>query len=812
MFTLEELQNFNLKMLQKGAPVELDNIGYNSFDYNTGAYLADNLTSGAKAASLANLLIKYCNTQLGVDPMEMRKTVAYFQENIAPIVFIHDIDEQGIWCKWEYNKSIKSVVDSYNKTLYKWNKAPDGWRCRINYCIVEQFEEKLRKLEINTEYLQEAIKNNKDLAEKALLQTKAYEDKLAKGELATKVERLNYDQLKIEIDWSNPVYKTFQEAIKSMRTMYWSKVEKAYLIDLCEIVAFSEKLNNLGVSVDSLDFWVCQMTATEPPNMKDFSYLSRQPYDFQVEDVETMLQVKSLILGNDMGCGKTFESVMVGESLDGAKLVVCPASLRLNWRKEILMVNPQARVQVLLSSGTFDKESDWTIIGYNSVADFKEELAYNFNTVFIDEAHFIKALDSYGRPASNRAEATLYVAKTAEFVYPVTGTPITNKNKDIYNLLKLIKHPCTLGNYAWNNFSSSFCLGGWNGTDGSTNSDQLHEIISPFLIRHLKSEVLPDLKLNRMFIPCEVDLREYNYEIDEYLKHRENKEAEQLARLTRARLALAKRKIEKSAEFARELLSQDEQVVIVTCFKVVVEQLTKILGEDNVCKIVGGMSDLAKDKSVTDFQAGNKKVIIMNVVAGGVGLTLTAARTMIINDYPWTAAEITQAEARICRSGQTELCTVYNMYAVGAEIDEQITSLIEFKQDNFNTAIDGGEGEEINYRDSLYDMLEKKAIGMGFKPVLKVRKQPVKRPVIDEPSDMDLRNELVVTKVSKTIPKAKSTANSTSTGSKYKTVSLEDLKSLATSRGITWKEYNNDGITRMHITMALKKLDLKEAN
>ena len=180
----------------------------------------------------------------------------------------------------------------------------------------------------------------------------------------------------------------------------------------------------------------------------------------------------------------------------------------------------------------------------------------------------------------------------------------------------------TRGKWAFSNYGRTYCDGQNNGWgwdyNGNSNDEELNKQLTPFMVRHLKKDVLPNLKKQRIVTPVEVDLREYNYEISEYLNNRTNKNAEDLARLMRARKILATQKVGESIDFAKDLIADGKKVVIVTYFKDVVKAIEKAF-KGNVVKLVGGMSDEAKDKAIVEFQEGSAQVMAMNIVAGGVG-------------------------------------------------------------------------------------------------------------------------------------------------------------------------------------------------
>ena len=215
------------------------------------------------------------------------------------------------------------------------------------------------------------------------------------------------------------------------------------------------------------------------------------------------------------------------------------------------------------------------------------------------------------------------------------------------------------------------------------------------MVRHLKKEVLPNLIKMRQAIPLEVNLKEYYQFIEEYKKEKDNNVLA-LACLTKAKQSIAIQKAKDTIEFAQQFVEQDEKVVIVTCFS---DVINKVCSKFKCPKIVGRMSDKEKQEAIDKFQNDDKtKVIAVNIVAGGVGITLTASHNMIINDIPWTTGELEQAEGRIWRSGQTDTSMIYYMIAEGCKMDNYLQNLITKKSITINTAIDGGFGDTIDFR------------------------------------------------------------------------------------------------------------------
>lgn len=441
------------------------------------------------------------------------------------------------------------------------------------------------------------------------------------------------------------------------------------------------------------------------------------PYPYQIEDAEKIIKRKRLLLGHEMGCGKTFISVLVGTSINIPKLVICPESLRLNWYREIKNVTADADVQIQMSNQEPHFGKDWTIIGYASVVKFLEELKKNFNCIFVDECHACKAVNNWGNPSSKRAGAVIDLAENAEYCYLLSGTPLPSHNIDLYNILKMLKCENFDFNNRWafKNFADKFCdpKQTYYGTDysGNSNSDDLHAILSNIMVRRLKRDVLPDLKKQRQFIPIEPKFkREYN-DIERRL-YKPNDGDTYMGLAMTGRKMLSNYKIDTAIDLAESLIESGESVVLVTNFIESADNL-KAHFKDKCCEIRGGMSDSAKQKSIDDFQSNKVQVCVLNMQAGGVGITLTAAHTMIIVDYAWVPSDMIQVEDRICRSGQKESCMIYYVYCINSTLDSTFINMISEKSENIDLVVDNS--------DNTFNLSEEKEASATFIEVLKER-------------------------------------------------------------------------------------------
>lgn len=481
---------------------------------------------------------------------------------------------------------------------------------------------------------------------------------------------------------------------------------------------FTKLLDRLMIKYDPDDIEAGLFYLNKSENsLVDLSKLSLPftPYDFQIEDATKIIKKKRVLLGHEMGCGKTFISVLVGTSLNIPKLVICPASLRLNWYREIKNVTPAADVQIQLNADAPHFGKDWTIIGYGSVSKFLDDLKKYFNCIFVDECHACKAVNNWGNPTSKRAKAVLELADAVEYCYLLSGTPLPSHNLDLYNILKMLKCEAFDFNSKWAflNYANKFCdpKETYFGKDfsGNSNSDQLHALLSNLMVRRLKKDVLPNLKKQRQFIPLDPHFKREYVNIEKRLYEPEDGDTYMGLAMT-GRKMLSLYKIDAAIDLAETLMDAGESVVIVTNF-VDSADILRDHFKDTCCEIRGGMSDQAKQQAIDDFQAKKKTVCILNMQAGGVGITLTAAHTMIIIDYAWVPSDMVQVEDRICRTGQTESCMIYYVYCMSSILDSLFIEMISDKSANIDTVVDNV--------DNTFDLSSEKDSNFTFIEALK---------------------------------------------------------------------------------------------
>lgn len=705
LLTKRELQELNNRMLGKGAPVVIDGTGYNKVDFGRMEYLGyKSELSDKDAQVIATTLVRYTKTQLTAYADKIVATAKYFSD-AAKLVKVVDSDNESVKLMWSFNKNVSEALKyTLDKSYFRWMKTESGeWMLNIQWSYVDELIK---------------VMNAEGFDTSMIVKTQA-EPKVVAPVVKQPVE-FHVERLEGSIDtltFTTPYNKKVVDAFHAVPYTFFNKGKNTWECYIEHSARLYDELVKAGLDssdLAELEPWRALVAGWEKSyQLIDISKknLKFTPYDFQPVDSQRLLDLKVGLNGNEVGCGKTFEQVIIGESLPMKKLVICPPTLRINWVKEIQIVNPEANVHIIYSADEFKVVDGWNIIGYNSLDKFMAELeAEMFQVIMIDEAHYIQAVSNAGTPESKRAFAVLRLAATANYVYPITGTPKTNRNKNLFNILRVIRHPLTRGKWAFMNYGKEYCDGergawGWD-FSGNSNDEALNSELTPHMVRHLKKDVLPNLTKQRVSLPVEVDLREYKRQIAEYLQNRGNKASEDLARLTKAKQVVAIQKAKESIEFAKNFIDEGKKVVIVTCFTEVVNQVEKAF-KQNCVKVVGGMSDKAKNQAVEQFQTGAPQVMVINIIAGGTGITLTAASTMIINDIDWVPGNVEQAEGRIWRGGQTETAMIYYPVAVGCEMDELLVDVITSKSATINAAIDGGSADEIDLRKLVEEKIGK---------------------------------------------------------------------------------------------------------
>jgi SWI/SNF-related matrix-associated actin-dependent regulator 1 of chromatin subfamily A len=424
------------------------------------------------------------------------------------------------------------------------------------------------------------------------------------------------------------------------------------------------------------DFWLPKAAIIKDNSVKDVTidyskYSHRPPLTHQKEAIQKLVENKKFILADDMGLGKTTSTIIAAlESGSKKVLIICPATLKINWKREI--ENYSDKTVFIAESKNFSTEADFVIINYDIIKNFhdtkkKDEsqiLASNFDLVIVDEAHYIK------NATAQRTKLINDIVKKTERLWLLTGTPMTSRPIDYFNLLSLVDSPVAKN---WMAYAIRYCAGYqfkvgnrkvWN-VMGSSNLEELRDRTLGLTLRRLKENVL-DLP-DKIITPVYLRLKSKQYEevmgeyYDWYDKNPEESKSltVQFSKLTKVRQIIADEKIAQTIELAENILEQDKKVIIFCNFTDSLNKITEHFGKAAV-KLDGSMSKPERQHSVDEFQDNPKvKVFVGNIKAAGVGITLTSAEAVIMNDLSFLPSDHAQAEDRAYRYGQKNNVLVY---------------------------------------------------------------------------------------------------------------------------------------------------------
>lgn len=469
------------------------------------------------------------------------------------------------------------------------------------------------------------------------------------------------------------------------------------------------------------------------------------------------------LIGDEMGLGKTIQAIGILNLMPTARrvLVVCPASLKLNWRRELLKWSVVER-EVTVADSTFCPDRDGvTIINYDVLHKHEKFLrSVDWDLIVCDEAHYLKEPNSrrtqmvFGR-AEKKARAATAKSKAKDAVPALeplkakrrillTGTPIANRPVELFPLISFLD-PAAFPLKGFFKYAMRYCGAHNNGFgwdfSGSSNLDELQDRLrSTIMVRRLKKDVLTELPPKRRQViefPSEgklarfaedereayeeredeiadlhaaVELAKASDNPDEYVRAVENLRkgiAAIFSAISAMRRELAEAKTELCIEHIREAVSESGKVVVFAHHKTVCSAIAKAFGAEAV-SLVGDTKMADRQAAVDRFQNDSScKVFVGSIGAAGVGITLTAASHVIFCELSWVPGEVSQGEDRCHRIGQKGSVLVQHLVVEGS-LDATMAKRICAKQNTIDAALDSVKGPSLEV---LVDVPDKKNRG-----------------------------------------------------------------------------------------------------
>lgn len=420
-------------------------------------------------------------------------------------------------------------------------------------------------------------------------------------------------------------------------------------------------------------------------------------------------QTFGALLADDMGLGKTVQILALLDSLrqeNKRALLVIPASLLENWKKEAARFAPNLRIQILHGKNTLiqDAAADLLITTYGMVARIEGLNEERFDLLILDEAQAIK------NPGTKQTKSIKALQARAKIA--MTGTPIENRLSDLWSVFDFLNSGL-LGSKT--EFKKQIKKGADYGA--------LRQMISPFILRRLKTDRsiisdLPEKNEQKEY----VSLSKKQIALYKGLQRNIEKSMEDTEGIQRKGLVLAaiskfkqicnhpdqylgnqefkpalSGKFEALRDICETIRDKHEQVLIFTQFKEMCEPLNQFLAEvfgQPGLVLHGGVPVKKRGELVEQFNAPDTYTpyMVLSIKAGGVGLNLTAANHVIHFDRWWNPAIENQATDRAFRIGQEKNVFVYKFVTSGT-IEEKIDELLAEKTHLSNELITETSGE-----------------------------------------------------------------------------------------------------------------------
>lgn len=502
----------------------------------------------------------------------------------------------------------------------------------------------------------------------------------------------------------------------------------------------------------------------------DYAHIKATLFDYQKEGIEFVLFRKAAIIADEMGLGKTMQAISAAiqkKNIFGftKTLIVCPASLKSQWKSEIekfsdekaIVVegNPIQREEIYGNTGHY-----FFILNYETI--LRDSRAINkagFDFLILDEAQRVKNFETKTASAVKRLNA--------KHVLVITGTPIENKLIDIYSIMSIL-NPHFFGPL-WE-FSYQHCLfdpDKQNKINGYYDLQKLNKKLEEVLIRREKRKVLDQLpNLRQINIPINLSplQAEYHASFARGIAKIIRKKFLTPYDLQRLMLLLANMRMvcdstylidDETNESPKldelkyilleklDIANQDAKIIIFSEWIKVHKLIGKMLRENNIgfVELNGKVPVKMRGDLIKKFESNPASKVFLSTEAGGSGLNLQVADTLINFELPWNPAKKNQRIGRIDRLGQkSNKLTIYNLIT-RQSIEQQIAAGLLIKQNLFEGVLNSSSSTDFvdfsrKGRSQFIDQLEEfiEATEME-EPVIEIEQELLKVDDLKKPEE-----------------------------------------------------------------------------
>ncbi|GAB4813670.1 hypothetical protein N2152v2_000716 [Parachlorella kessleri] len=533
-------------------------------------------------------------------------------------------------------------------------------------------------------------------------------------------------QLQLQLGYHDAV----KAALTRLKCTYDTKarVWRFPMADHDRVLEALQGLKGVRVNVEPLHhvpMSVIQASLISPDDSNRYCHiphnLETQLMPFQREGIKFALKHGGrALVGDEMGLGKTVQAIAIAAAYrdEWPVLVIAPSSLREQWADALhrWLGVTEDHVHVVHSNKDAQrvpqKGLQFLIVSYNFVP--KMGLEGKYKMVILDESHYIKDHQaSLVQSPAQRTKATVPLLKEAKRVILLTGTPALNKPKEIFQQLAAL---VPSANLRMKHFGERYCTGNrFDKYGGACNLGELNALLKgTVMVRRLKNEVLTQLPKKRrqqVYLSLEGESKRELQTLQSQLeavkqvfasvqkqavasggvvsagagRMEENKAIMEMYRRT------AELKCGPVEEYVQLLLENRQKFLLFAHHTVLLDAVEHTCNKKKIkyIRIDGKTAASERQGLVNRFQENEDILVaILSIRAAGVGLTLTAASTVVFAELSWTPGEIIQAEDRAHRIGQASSVNVYFLH-VKNSIDDIIWASVQNKLENVGQALDG---------------------------------------------------------------------------------------------------------------------------
>ncbi|QDP54815.1 MAG: hypothetical protein Unbinned3891contig1000_13 [Prokaryotic dsDNA virus sp.] len=428
-------------------------------------------------------------------------------------------------------------------------------------------------------------------------------------------------------------------------------------------------------------------------------------YPFQKEGVQRIHKMGArVVLADDQGLGKTIQTLNYIKRTPNKRpvIVVCPATMKYTWQNEAYQ---HYKMEFHVLEGRCPEHvqhlnTKFVVINYELLESWLPVLlAMKPSMLVLDECHYAK------NRTAKRTKAARKLSNECKHVIALSGTPITNKPSEYWPVLNMVR-PDLFPNFV--KFGWAYCRPrhtrwGWV-FDGSKDTDKLNKLLTDTcMIRRLKAEVLAELPAKtRKVIPLKLSIgarKKYAEARDDFRKWiRKNNPAKAKRALKAEAVSKLGYLVRLASELKRPILIQwiheflqnnpDEKLVLMTMHTETIESLRGAWKD--ILVINGSVKGRDRTDAVRIFQTNPRhRLLVGNIKAAGIGVTLHASSNLVFLDLPWSPGDLMQAEDRIHRIGQKDRVLIQYLLALGT-VEENLMKLLRTKSRVLNNVLNGG--------------------------------------------------------------------------------------------------------------------------